>query len=352
MHFCWVIALATPSDRRYRPKELAYCTQYAELKERTESAGQLLPGTPGALIKRSGTGYAYWYRVYYPMPGLRSEQLVCKDGDDEALEDARRQVEFAQWSATQVKTLRKLEFQVADKGVARVMVELHNKHVLQAGITLVGTLAAMCWLNELGVSAVAARTQDIVLAARQHLKLGAAQSFLDLMQATKLGFVPIPGMPNREPSTSVKLKGAEGLRVDLLIHGVKLGRSVPVPQLKWHAQTIPFYDYLLEQPHKAALLAGGHCVPVMLPQAQRFIWHKLYSSGSRKRFPEKAEKDLMQAATLAAALVELQDEELAESFNELPTAMRKMVKARLPALRRALAGHPRTLEQFVSALQS
>ena len=170
------------------------------------------------------------------------------------------------------------------------------------------------------------------------------------MQATRLGFVPVPGMPSNEPSTSVKLQGADGPRVDLLTDGVKPGRPVPVPRLMWHAQTMPFYAYLLEQPRKAAVLAGGHCVPVMLPSAQRFLWHKLYSSGARKSFPEKAEKDLMQAATLAAVLVELQDEDLSDSLTDVPAEMKKVVKTRLPALRRALAGHPQTREQFVQAL--
>ena len=343
--------MATLSDRRYRPKELAYRTQYAELKERVEAAGLLLPGTPGTLVQRSGTGYPYWYRVYYLVPGKKAEQFVCKDGDIGVLDDVRRQIEFTQWAATQVKTLRKLEFQVADKGVASVMVELHNKQVLDAGLTLVGTLAYMCWLNELGVTAVSARTQDIDLAARQHLKLGAPESFLEIVQATQLGFVPVPGMPSKEPPTSVKLRGAGGLRVDLLTHGAKLGRSVPVPQLMWHAQTMPFYAYLLEQPQNAAVLAGGHCVPVMLPSAPRFVWHKLYSSAARRSFPEKAEKDLVQAATLAAVLVELQDEDLSDSLKDVPADMKRVVKTRLPALRRALAGHPQTREQFVQALR-
>ena len=342
--------MATPADQRYRLKELAYRTQYAELKERTAAAGALLPGTPGTLVKRDGTGYAYWYRAYYPVPGQKTEQLVCKDGDADALDEAQRQIEFAQWVATQVKTLRKLEFQVADKGVARVMVELHNQHLRSAGLTRVGTHAYQCWLNELGVSAVAASTQDIDPAARQHLALGAPASCLDIVLATRLGFVPVPGLPRRAPSTSVKRKGRDGLRVDLLTHGATPGQPVPVPQLKWHAQTMPFYDYLLAQPQQAALLAGGHCVPVMLPRAERFVWHKLYASGARQSFPEKAEKDLQQAATLLAVLVELQDEDWRASFGEVPLPMQAVLKTRLPALRRALAGHPQTLEQLVLAI--
>ncbi len=335
----------------YTVQELAFRTQYAELKERAASAGALLPGTPGTLVKREGSGYGYWYRVYYPVPGDKAEQLICKDGDVEALAGIAGDIEFAQWTAAQVRNLRKLDFQVADKSVARVLVELHNKGMLGAGLTLVGTLGYMAWLNELGARAVSARTQDIDLAARQKLKLAAPASFLDAMNATRLGFSPIPGMPSQAPSTSVKLKGRDGLRVDVLAHGDRLGKPLAVPQLMWHAQAVPFYDYLLAQPRQGAVLAGMHCVPATLAQPERFVWHKLFSSASRQSFPEKAEKDLMQAATLAAVLTEQQDEVLSESFEDAPAAMRKIVKKRLPALRRALAGHPRTLEQFESTLR-
>jgi hypothetical protein len=334
----------------YRPQELAFRTQYAELKERSRSAGLLLPGTPGTLFNRAGTGYAYWYRVYKAASGEQVEDLVCKDGDAEALDDARSQLAFAQWATDQVRNLRKLDFQVADKGVAGVMVELHNEGILAAGLILVGTLCYMAWLNELGVKAVSARTQDVDLAASGSLKLATPRSFLDAVQATKLGFHPIPGMPSPTPPTSVKRRGRDGLRVDVLTHGDELGGEVSIPQLLWHAQTVPHYDYLLDQPREAALLAGGHCVPVLLPRPERLLWHKLYASASRQTFPEKAEKDLLQAATIAAILTEEGDEALSESLAETPEAMRDILIRRLPALRRALVGHPRTLEQFESAL--
>jgi hypothetical protein len=336
----------------FRLQELAFRTQYAELKERTSSVPELLPGTPGTLVRREGTGYAYWYRVYYPAPGTKAEQLIGKVDNEDAVAEAARQIEFAQWAGAQVRTLRNLGFQVADKAVASVLVELHNRRLLEAGLVLVGTLAYMAWLNELGARAVAGRTQDVDLAARPNLRLGAPRSFLDVMAATKLDFSPVPGMPRQAPSTSRKLQGREGLRVDLLAHGKELGKSVSIPQLMWHAEGVPYFDYLLDQPHPGAVLAGGHCIPLVLPRAERFVWHKLFSSASRKGFPEKAAKDLVQAATLAAILVEQQDEALAESFGELPSGMRTVVRKRLPALRRALDGHPQTLEQFEMALGS
>lgn len=162
--------------------------------------------------------------------------------------------------------------------------------------------------------------------------------------------MPVPGMRKQAPATSVKRMGRDGLRVDVLTHGDELGAVVSVPQLTWHAQTVPHYDYLLRQPRQAAILAGGHCIPVLLPQPERLVWHKLHSSASRHRFPEKAAKDLLQAVTLAAVLTEQEDESMASSFNEVPALMKQVLRKRLAAARRALNGHASTLEAFERAL--
>ena len=334
----------------YRLHELTYRTQYAELKERTRAAGRLLPGTPGTLYERTGTGHGYWYRVYYSTPGKQVEDLVGAASNVAALISMRSQIDFAQWASRQVSDLRKLEFQTADKGVARVLVELHNSSVFEAGLTVVGTLCYMAWLNELGAKSGAARTQDIDLARRRVLKLAAPLPFLRTVQATQLPFFAIPGLPSQAPSTSVKLPGRDGLRVDVLAPGRVLGTPVHIPERQWYAQAIPHYDYLLEAPSWAAVLAGGHCVPVRLPRPERWVWHKLYSSASRQGFPEKADKDLLQAMTLASILTEQDDAVLGDSLRDAPTALRTAARRRLPAIRRALVSHPQTLEQFELSL--
>ncbi len=320
---------------RYRRQELAFRTQYAELKERVLAVGSLLPGTPGTVTRRTGTGHAYWYRVYYPVPGKQSESLVCKDGDEATLEAMRERIAFAGWISKQVAALRKLGFQVSDKSVARVLVELHNRGMFDAGLTLVGTLAYMAWLNELGAVAVAARTQDIDLARKQRLKLAAPQSFLSTMQATELPFVNVPGMGPDAPSTSVKLPGVEGLRVDLLAPGEPVGKVIGLPEIEWCAQAIPHYDYLLDAPESAAMLAGGHCVPVRLPQAARFVWHKLHASSRRRGFREKADKDLRQAFLLAHILADQDPDSLVAAFASADEKMKTSV-------RRTLTGHRET----------
>jgi hypothetical protein len=255
-------------------------------------------------------------------------------------------IAHSDWTAKQVSALSKLGYQVADKGVAAVLVELHNRRIFEAGLVVVGALAYMSWLNEYGAMATAARTQDIDLARRQSLKLATPISFLSSMQATQMPFVRVPGMPGENPSTSVKMPGAEGLRVDILAPGAMLGQIVARPELQWHAQAIPYYDYLLEDGRRAAILAGGHCIPVVLPAVARMIWHKLYSSTHRATEPAKAEKDLVQAVTLAAILIEQENVSLRESFRGAPQALRTAALSRLPRIETLLAQHPQALDGF------
>lgn len=341
---------ALPARALYARHELAFRTQYAELAERSRNEASLLPGTPGTLSLRTGTGHGYWYRRYYAVAGRQSEDLVCKDGDTAALEAMRARIEFAAWAERQVRALRQLGFQVADKDAARVLVELSNRGLFDGGLVLVGTLAYMAWLNELGLRAVASRTQDVDLARRQALKLAAPLSFLQSMQATQLEFVPVPGLAPGAPSTSVKRKGQDGLRVDMLTPGPQLGRLVVLPELQWHAQAVPHFDYLLREPRRACLLAGGHCISVAVPAPQRLVWHKLYSSAKRRHDLAKADKDLLQAATLAAALVEDDHVNIVESAADVPAQLRNAARRRLPALRKLLMAHPQALEEIERAV--
>jgi hypothetical protein len=338
-----------PSKPLYRLHEIAIRALYAEVKARANATGELLPGTPGTLVKRAGTGHEYWYRSYYAVPTKRSEQFVGTASNSAAYEAMQSRIADSEWTAKQVAALAKLGFQVANKSVAGVLVELRNRKIFEAGMVVVGTLAFLSWLNEYGaVAAVAAAAgaRDVQLARRQTLKLATTVSFLSAMHATQLPFALIPGMPAKNPPTSVKLPGAEGRRVDIFAPGPLLGEIVAVPELEWHAQTVPFYDYLLEGSRAAAALAGGHCIPIMLPEAARMIWHKLYSSTRRRKDPAKAENDLVQAATLAAILVEQQSALLRESYREAPRELRNAAHSRLPRLERLLAEHPQARDEF------
>lgn len=324
-------------------------TQYAEIKERVRAIARLLPGTPGSLVTREVNGSGYAYRAYYTVPGKRVDDFIGPASDVVALAAAREQIDFAEWLQERVVQLRKLGFQVADKGTARVLVELHNRDLFESGLVLVGSLAYMARLNELGVIATASRTRDIDVARPERLKLAATSEFLTTMKATNLPFVPVPGLPSHSPSTSVKLQGVDGLRVDVLAPGLRLGAPVRAPEIAWHAQAVPHFGYLLEDPEQAAVLAGGHCIPVRIPQAGRFLWHKLYSSRKRRGEPEKRAKDRAQALVLAAAMEREHDGELARCFREAPRALRSELAPALDGFAREL---PPESREAVLALKS
>jgi hypothetical protein len=333
----------------YHLHEQTVRTIYSDLKQRARAAGDLLPGTPGTLVKRTtAEGHKYWYRSYYPIPRKRIEVIVGRADDTEAYDAMQQRMAFAAWAAKQVASLSKLGFQVADKEVAAVLVELHNRRVFEAGIIVVGTLAYMSWLNEYGVIATAVRTQDIDLARGRTLKLAATVPFLSSMMATEIPFRRIPGLPSDKPSTSIKLRGVDALHVDILAPGPVLGEVIAIPELDWHAQTVPFYDYLLGDPQSAAMLAGGHCIPIKLASVQRMIWHKFYSSTQRTDDPAKAEKDLVQATTLAAILVEQESVILEESYRAAPETLRAATHSRMSRIQALLRQHPQAQEAFSS----
>ena len=331
-----------------RHHELAFRTQYAEVKERVQAAGLLLPGTPGSLAIRTVRGREYWYRVYYPVPKKVSEAYVCATGDESERRAMEDRIQFGRWVATQVRSLRRLGFQVGSKQVARVLVELHNRGITRE-LVLVGTQAYMALLNELGAVSISAMTMDVDLGAEeaQSVRIVAGASLLQTLKDTQMPFVPVPGLNPKEGSATAKLPGADGLRVDLLTAGPVLGTLVPVPALQWSAQTIPYFDYLLADPEQSAVLAGDHCIPVRVPQPARFVWHKLYSSRHRQEFPEKAVKDRQQAATLAQVLHEDDPEVLDEAWRCAPVAMREDLLSWMPA---SLRGTERTL--FGNALKT
>jgi hypothetical protein len=330
----------------YHLHEIAIRTLYTEVKERANSTAELLPGTPGTLVKRAGTGHEYWYRSYYPAPSKRSEQFVGTVSNAGAHEAMQDRIAHSEWTTKQVAALSKFGYRVADKVVASVLVELHNRGFFKAGMVVVGTLAYLSWLNEYGAVATVARNQEpLELARRQTLKLAAKTSFPSTLQATQLPFAAVPGASRKKPSTALMLSGG-GLRVELFAPGPILGEIVVVPELDWHALAVPFYDYLLEGSRNAGILAGGHCVPAMLPDVTRMIWYKFYASTRHGRDLALAEKDLAIAATLAAILIEREGVPLRESYREAPRALRNAAHSRLPRLEGLLAEHPQARDEF------
>lgn len=333
----------------YHRHEAAFCTQYRELKERTLTAGALLPGTPGTLHRRMGTGYAYWYRVYYPTPGIQAETLVGR-GDDAIAETGMRQrMAFAAWGSRQVVALRKLGFQVADKTSARVLVELHNLGAFAAGMVVVGTLGHMAWLNELGML-VRTRREPAAIPSRQPvLELGAP---LALLQSPVAGALPFAmDQDLSAPTVVARLPGVGGLRIECRTPGDDIATDVPVADGGWMARCDPFHGYLLDSPESGAVLAGGHCIPVLLPQAARLVWHTLFLSAQASRQPAQAARERQLSLALGAALIDHDPWALLTAWEKAPAAMAAPIRPLRATLLAELAAHPELRDLFDDCLR-
>jgi hypothetical protein len=118
-----------------------------------------------------------------------------------------------------------------------------------------------------------------------------------------MGFVPVPALDPRSPSTSFRIRGRD-LRVDLLTpEPGKPGGPRFVPALNAPAQPLRFLDYLLEETMPVPVVARTALALVNLPLPERFAVHKLLVSESRESaFAAKAEKDRRQAIQVLEVL--------------------------------------------------
>lgn len=310
----------------------AFRQQYAALVERSLTAGALLPGTPGTLQLRRGTGYAYYYRVYYPVPGKQAETLVGREDDRAAENVMRARMDFAESTARQVGMLRKLGFLVADKVSARAMVELHNHGAFDAGLLLGGRLACMAWLNELGARV----RMPAAEAATIHLELLVPANLFSHALAASLPLVA--GNASSTPSAghaAIALPGLPPIPADLLVGDYT---DTADSAMAWLATTIPDHDYLTAAPVPGALLAGGHCIPVRLPQAARLVWHQL--STSQQHPAPVADSERRLALSLAAALLAQDPWTMLTAWESAPPAITEPTRPLRQTLLASAAAHP------------
>lgn len=322
-------------------------TLYAELLERllAESARRSVGKAPGTFTTKMVSGEAYVY-FQYSEPGGKYRQLYLgKKGP--ALERMIERFKRERVDAAKERgELERLSAQVQAGGgwamgprPARVLKAFADAGVFDAGAVLVGTHAFGVLGNLLGARWTGAhlRTADVDVAAVSLVASPERESAdaEKALERLEMGFIPVPGLDPRHPSTSFKVRG-ESLRVDFLAPG-KEGRPVRLPSLSTSAQPLPYMDYLIENPEKSAVLdAGGFLV--LVPSPARFALHKVIVSTERPASQEtKAVKDLAQAAQLLEHLAESRPGDLRLAAQ----ALKKPWRARFErGMRRLLSRHP------------
>ena len=333
-------------------------TMYSEVKRRAGEQQRLLVGTPGSVGERSVGGNRFLYRQYYDPQGKKGADYLGPVGQVEAEAKAaatREAITLANALIAEARELARHGYARVDSRTGAIVTALANHGLFRAGALLVGSHAYGALLHELGVKAGHYFTEDIDIARAQPLKIALPEGggFASMLADSTVTLYPVPGFDRTSPTTSYKAKGADRLRVDLLVPiGGDEVKPRAVPELNAHAMGLPFLAYLLEDPIDAVILSREGVVPVKLPRPEAFAWHKLLVSELRGSTREKRGKDLQQAAVLFAVLAEDASDALTQAFQEIPRGGKSKVRSAAKSVLELLrtANHERAAELLATFL--
>lgn len=323
-------------------------TMFAELSEQVRmlEATRTFATLTGSFTRKIVNGSTYWYFKTSEGPSGQREYFIGPDDRETSAimreyAAARPDAEAARAGIQRLcAMLRHGGALLTDAASAKVVSGLANAGIFRLGAMLVGTHAYIALGNLLGVRWESAlRTQDIDLAATRVLRVAVPQTDADLpkaLDALNMGFLPIPGLDRKEPSTSFMVRG-QSLRVDLLTPatGSRDDRPVRIARFNAAAQPLEMLGYLLEVAVPIPLLNGGATL-VNIPDAARFALHKLIISGRRPVSSQmKATKDREQAAEVIRVLYQDRPGDLAlaiDALNKRPLGWRVRLKRELTKL--------------------
>jgi hypothetical protein len=325
-------------------------TSFSEVKRRAVEVASVLTGSPGSVGVREVKGRKFYYRQFYDARGRKAADYVGPVDDPKAQARAlslREEIAAATALTGEVRILVQRGYVRADPRTSAVLGALANHHLFRGGAILVGSHAYGALLNELGIRAAAFLTEDVDIARGEALQIADEGTFEEILATSTVSLKAVPGLGRNAPTTSFKAPGNDRFRVDFLAPA--RGRDVTtraVPELRAHATALPYLGYLLDAPIEGVVLGRESVVPVLIPRAERFAWHKMFVSQARFTTSEKKSKDLLQASVLFASLVEDSPGALEEALAAVPRGALSKARAGGKAVLRQLeaAGHERAVD--------
>jgi len=287
-----------------------------------EFLAQLLASAPhrsigrisGCFTTKTVKGETYYY-FQYSDPGGHARQAYLGKRTSELDHIVHQFMHERSDVAMETRQLQRLCAQLRIGGAlptepapARILKAFADAGVFQLGGVLIGTQAFSLLGNMLGFqwSGGFLKTHDIDIAGQQVLRIALPDLQADvpkILESLQMGFLPVPPLNPKHPSTSFKVRGA-ALRVDFVTpqQRPRMGSPVLISRFNVAAQPLSNLDYLLEDSQPAGVVNGGG-VLVTVPNPARYAFHKLLISRSRPVTDHtKIEKDLHQAAQLIEVL--------------------------------------------------
>ena len=294
--------------------------QYSELMQ--NCVRPVSDGSNLSFKYKTINGKRYWY-LYIGLGKTRREHYLGAE-TQELLDQIER--EKALWVADDDdrQLRRRLVDMLIAGGMSRLSVDegkvlalLERNGVFLAGAVLVGTLAFRAYANMLGVTwKEDTGTQDVDIGAdKRYLRaLPRPKNPIDLEQLildSGLGYVPVPTLNAKEPSTSFRIRNRD-FRIDALapVRGQESARPIRLDAFQTHATPLRHLDFLLED-FQPAVLLYQHGVLVNVPPPGRFAVHMCAVSQKRSiAFASKTQKDLRQAEQVFEALLDIRPSEI------------------------------------------
>jgi len=245
---------------------------------------------------------------------------------------------------------------VTDTASSRVLKALAESGIFHLGAVLVGTHAFIVLGNLLGVkwSGASLRTQDLDIAGESSMSIGVPHIHADIpgvLDRLEMGFLPVPPLNPKHPSTSFKVRG-KSLRVDLLTPQGRRKEKGPtvISRFKAAAQPLPYLEYLIEGYERGAVVDGGGIL-VNVPSPARFALHKLIVAGERgPTVHTKTEKDLLQAAQVLALLVEERPGDVRLAWDEIEGRGKRWTRRVASGLSRLMSLYPEEHREITAFL--
>lgn len=292
---------------------------YMDCAARARSYHALPFGKPGRRLKKSVRGEKFVYREVAVLSGDTRLRKLGPLGS-QAAEEADGVFHAATWMPTALEHLRSAGFYTAARQLEEPLSNAFNLGLFAAGAVLIGPLAYLYWLNELGQRAAehAPAAPDLDLALPGQMRLDDAQAaFLNACIKTK------------NSRLHVHFEAADYARY------LKTRMRLPYQALLKRHCFMANLHYLTQGARPATALAGDYLIPVRLPAPGRIYWQKLYWS----RLPDnpRADVERYEARMLGALLQAQLPHELVQARHALPVQWARQLAAD-PRLRNLFDG--------------
>ncbi len=299
--------------------------QYSELLQ--NCVQPLSDGSNLSFKSKLINGRRYWY-LYISIGTNRTEHYLGEESTEllDQIDD-----EKALWeSSDDNRDLRRRlvnmliggEMAALSRDEGKILSLLERNGVFLASAALVGTIAFRAYANMLGVTwSDDIGTQDLDIAPdnRYSLALPRPRTPVNLRQLildSGLGFVEVPTLNRRQPSTSFRIRNRDFL-IDVLapMRGRETNRPVQLKNFGTYATPLRDLDYLLTDIQPAVLL-HEHGIMINVPAPGRFAVHKCVINQKRPTASAvKALKDRSQAEQVFGVLLDVRPTDITLAFD-------------------------------------